>query len=389
VRIFQVFDESTNTAVPGSNTWYRNLYEPLLDLGCTVTFLSARAGRVARQKNDPALRARFTEELLRTFKAGQRKSGYDLFFAYLSDGMVDPQFLDEVKKQGVPTCNFSCNNTHQFDLVRDLAPRFDYSLHSERDARAKFVSIGARPIWWPMAANPTYFKPKTARRVFDATFVGGSYALRPQYIRQLLDAGIQVQVFGPGWRFGARSKARSRLRRFALMGQVITAPSTQSRATAAARLAEFEYGRLLAETYREAFHEPASDDEVILLYSRSHISLGFLEVYAHHDPTQPVLRHLHLRDFEAPMCGALYCTGYIEELEAFFVPNYEVITYRSADELVDKVRFYLAHPTEAARIREAGRRRALMEHTYQARFRSLFAQLGFKLPCASNATHVN
>src|SRR5207245_10635288 len=68
VRIFQVFDESTNSSVPGSNTWYRNLYEPLLDLGCLVTFVSARSGRIARQRNDHALRARFTEELLRTFK---------------------------------------------------------------------------------------------------------------------------------------------------------------------------------------------------------------------------------------------------------------------------------------------------------------------------------
>lgn len=384
-----MFDESTNSSVPGSNTWYRNLYEPLLDLGCSVTFLSARSGRIARQRSDPALRARFTEELLRIFKTEQRKHGFDLFFAYLSDGMVDPQFLDEVKKEGVPSCNFSCNNTHQFDLVRDLAPRFDYSLHSERDARDKFVSVGARPIWWPMAANPTYFKPKVTERLVDASFVGGSYALRPRYLRQLLDAGIQVKVFGPGWRFGARSKTRSRLRRFALTGQVITAKSQQARATAAARLAEFEYGRLLAKTYTEAFHDPISDDEVILLYSQSHISLGFLEVYDRHDPTQPVLKHLHLRDFEAPMCGALYCTGYLEELESFFVPDREVIAYRCSEELVDKVRFYLAHPSEAAKIREAGRKRALSEHTYQARYRSLFAQLGITLPKASPETRCN
>lgn len=382
MRVFQVFDESTNTSVPGSNTWYRNLYEPLRDLGCTVTFVSARDGRVARQRNSPSLRARFTEDLLRTFKAEHRKHGFDLFFAYLSDGMVDPQFLDEVKNQGVLTCNFSCNNSHQFDLVKELSPQFDFSLHSERDAHAKFVSVGARPIWWPMAANPTYFNPKTMQRVFDASFVGGSYALRPRYLRQLLDAGIQVQVYGPGWRFGARTKGRSRLRRLALIGQLITAPSSQSRATAAARLAEFEYGRVLATTYADAFHEPISDDDVVTLYSQSHISLGFLEVHDHHDPTKPVLRHLHLRDFEAPMCGALYCTGHIDELEFFFVPNHEVITYRSPEELVDRVRFYLAHPTEAARVRAAGRKRALAEHTYHARYRSLFTKLGFKLPSA-------
>ena len=36
MRIFLVLHPSGNNAVPGSMTWYRNLYEPLLDLGHDV-----------------------------------------------------------------------------------------------------------------------------------------------------------------------------------------------------------------------------------------------------------------------------------------------------------------------------------------------------------------
>jgi hypothetical protein len=94
----------------------------------------------------------------------------------------------------------------------------------------------------------------------------------------------------------------------------------------------------------------------VALYSRSQVSLGFLEVYDGHDPTRPVTQHLHLREFEAPMCGALYCTGYLDELAEHFEPDKEVVVYRNQHELLDKVRFYLAHPDAAAAVRAAGLR---------------------------------
>ena len=119
-----------------------------------------------------------------------------------------------------------------------------------------------------------------------------------------------------------------------------------------------------------------SDDELIQLYSRSHISLGFLEVYDQHDPSRAVTQHLHLREFEAPMSGALYCTGYSDELTEFFEPDKEVLTYRSRHELLDKISYYLTHPQEGSKIREAGRRRALFDHTYHRRFEKLSEIVG-------------
>jgi spore maturation protein CgeB len=78
------------------------------------------------------------------------------------------------------------------------------------------------------------------------------------------------------------------------------------------------------------------------------------------------------------MCGALLCTGFTDELADMFEPDREILVYRNQYELLDKVRFYLNHPAEAEIIRKAGRARALADHTYQNRFKTLFAQL--KLP---------
>ena len=75
------------------------------------------------------------------------------------------------------------------------------------------------------------------------------------------------------------------------------------------------------------------------------------------------------------MSGALYCTGYTEELAEFFEPDKEVLVYRNQHELLDKVRYYLAHPDQAERVRQAGRTRALRDHTYHRRFEMLFREI--------------
>jgi len=376
MRILQVIEGSTNAAVSGNQTWYRNLYEPLVEMGHEVVLLSAQKGRLAMQRNDASARAAFSQKLLDTFRREHAKKPFVLFFAYLMDGMVEPAAIDEIRKTGVPTCNFSCNNAHQFYLVDELSPYFDYNLHSEKDARDKFLAIGANPLWWPMASNPKYFRPVDVPRTIQASFVGANYALRSRYIAHLLENGIDAHAYGSGWVSGSSTRWRSPVKRYLFLWQTLSSINPQKQSAASAKLADHDYRHCLSTRFPANMHPPVTDAELIALYSRSHVSLGFLEVYDRHDPSRPVTQHLHLREFEAPMSGALYCTGYMDELAEMFEPDKEVLVYRSQHELLDKIRFYLAHPHQAEVIRQVGRKRALAEHTYHERFRKLFKTLG-------------
>jgi len=345
-------------------------------MGHEVFLFSTEDGRRAMARNDAQARAGFSQKLLDTFHREHAKKSFDFFFAYLMDGMVDPSAIDEVRKTGVRTCNFSCNNAHQFYLVDELSPHFDYNLHSEKDTREKFLAIRATPLWWPMASNPKYFHPYDLPRTVDVSFVGANYALRARYIAHLLENGVDAHAYGPAWQWGATTRLRSFAKHCLFLFKALTAvtPETQFRASAA--LVEQDFRRHLGARFPGNVHAPISDEELIQLYTRSHISLGFLEVYDRHDPSRSVTRHLHLREFEAPMSGALYCTGYSDELAAFFEPDKEVIVYRNEQELLDKIRYYLAHEAEAENIRKAGHERALRDHTYQRRFQQLFAAIG-------------
>jgi spore maturation protein CgeB len=375
MRIFQAIHIATNPSVPGSRTWYRNLYEPLVELGHEVVSFSTEEGRSAAQRRDAAARAAFSQKLLDAFHREHAQKPFDLFFAYLTDAMIEPGAIEEIRKTGVLTCNFSCNNAHQFYLVEGLSPHFDYNLHSEKDAREKFLSIGANPLWWPMASNPRYFKPVDVPRTITVSFVGANYALRARYIAHLLENNVDAHAYGPGWVWGTSSRWRSIAKRYKYLLLALVTRSPQTQSAASAQLADHDFRRTLGVRFPANMHSPVSDEELIALYSRSHISLGFLEVYDRHDPSRPVTQHLHLREFEAPMSGALYCTGYTDELAEMFEPDKEVIIYRNQHELLDKVRYYLTYPQVAEKVRQAGRARALQDHTYQHRFQQLFVAL--------------
>jgi hypothetical protein len=359
MRIFQVLSPSTTFAVPGNQVWRRYLHDSLVDLGHDVV-LSADEGRRARAASDASLRAEFSQRLVDRFRDESRTGRFDLAFTYLMDGMIETDAIEEIRRTGVPTCNFSCNNIHQFDLVHALAPHFDLNLHSERDVGDKFRAVGATPLWWPMAAHPRYAHPVDVPREFGASFVGSNYAPRAEYALHLLDNGVDLHLFGPGWTLAGRwPRLKRRVRRDLTIGTALTVRSLRSQTSATAAAARIDMTRRLATEYSRHAHAPVSDDGVVRLYSSSHVSLGFLEVFDGHDPAKPVLQHLHLREFEAPMSGALYLTNYSDELAEHFEPDTEVLVWRDRHEFLEKARYYAEHPRAGEQIRRAGSERAL------------------------------
>ena len=111
-----------------------------------------------------AIDGNFTKLIEIKFNTENKKKRIDLFFSYLMDGMIDPYLIQYIKDCGVITFNFSCNNIHQFKLVKNISQYFDFNLYAEKNAKEKFDQISANSIWWPMASNPNYFKPFDIKR---------------------------------------------------------------------------------------------------------------------------------------------------------------------------------------------------------------------------------
>jgi hypothetical protein len=386
MRIFYAADNRPAAGLAESYIWHYNLYLPLCDLGHEVIsfeydlnphFAHADLTSAANRKFNEAYRPRLEAELLRQIGEAHRQRPIDIFFSYFYASFVRPEVIQEIRRMGILSVNWYCNASYQFHLIEEIAPAYDFCLVPEKFRLGDYRRVGANPIYCQEAANPNIYKPYPLPREFDVVFIGGKYGDRPQYIRYLLDADISVLVWGPGWQQPMR------------VSQPTSPPSPVLRL---AKLRTVEGWRRVG---RKAQHwlgllpppdppvtlppaicgPPLSDEDMIKMYSRAKISLGFSSCGDTHRTRQRILQ-VHLRDFEAPMSGAFYMVEYMEELEEFFEIGKEIVCYNNKVDLAEKIKYYLSHDTEREKIRQAGYRRAVNEHSWQKRFQEAFRQMG-------------
>jgi len=89
---------------------------------------------------------------------------------------------------------------------------------------------------------------------------------------------------------------------------------------------------------------------------------------------------INQRIFDVPACGAFLMTDYMDELASYFEVGREIETYRSIEELVDKVRFYLRHDNLRVRIAKSGYEKAQRLPTWRDRAREMVKALGLPSP---------
>jgi spore maturation protein CgeB len=109
---------------------------------------------------------------------------------------------------------------------------------------------------------------------------------------------------------------------------------------------------------------------MISIFSTSRINLNLT------DASQGGESQIKGRNFEVPACGGFLLTGRAADLNHYYDAGKEIVVFADEDELVRLARYYLDHESERREIASAGHRRTLAEHTYDHRFRDIFAALG-------------
>jgi len=345
MRILYAADSSPNPDI-ASDLWRANLHDSLVALGHEVIEFRYDMAQTFRRLSDAEFIAENRPRLGRELLAQVRSAQPRLLFTYFYDACVEAAALDEIRSLGVTTVNWFCNASYQLDLVRTIAPHYDWCLVPERFRLDDYRALGARPIYCQEAANPRRYRPRDVPLEFDVAFAGQCYADRPDIVRWLRENGVDVRVWGPRWEHHVAHRSRNPFRWF-----------SKPRGLPAGSV-----GGVL------------SDDALVALYSRARINLGFATVGETHHAVR--ISQVRLRDFEVPMSGGFYLAEHSDELADFFTPGVEIETWRTRDELLDKCRYYLARDHERRRIAAAGRDRALREHTWEHRFTAAFREMG-------------
>ena len=272
-------------------------------------------------------KSKMNDELIRRVKLWIREDSTDVIFTCLSGELITPSTANKIAQTGVPIVNMCLNDKEAFVGTdknglamgaRDISRYFGLCWTSTEDALKKYCVEGALPIYLPEGANPDIHKPYDLKKIIDVSFVGQCYGNRPEIIRKLNNCGIRVEAYGYGWPNG-----------------------------------------------------PLSTEEMVKMYSRSKINLGFGGVVGYTNTYC-----LKGRDFEIPMSGGLYLTERHPELERFYELDKEIVAYTDFDDLVEKIQHLLSNPEKAKVIREQGRQRALNEHSWEMRFEKIFNLMG-------------
>ncbi len=131
--------------------------------------------------------------------------------------------------------------------------------------------------------------------------------------------------------------------------------------------------RLLRGHFRNTFVGRCYFDEMARTYSASRVVFN-----------RSVRNDVNMRVFEAVACGSLLLTNDLRDngQEELFRDGVHLATYRDAEELVDKVRFYLDREAVRERMAAAGRAEALSRHTYRHRMEALLGEVARKLEAA-------
>lgn len=273
------------------------------------------------------VRDRMNAEMLRIFREVNAVQPVDAVCGYLSGYHISGKVLAQMGEAGAAIFNFCWDDVIKFpgkihggryDSPAAIADAVDLNLTNVPSSVIKYMVHSGLAMFFPEAGLPEVHRPYPMDFRYDVTFVGAKYGWRPVFIAKLQRRGISVNCFGPGWPSGA-----------------------------------------------------LSDAEMVSMYSRSRINLGFAAIgYSKR------LHCLKGRDFEVPMSGGLYLTQWNSDLELVFNIGREILAYKSIPDCAEKISWILNHPEEVEKIRQAGRARCLKDHSYEARWGRVFVLAG-------------
>lgn len=340
-------------------------------------------------------REQLTSKILDNVKKQHQKNGIDLFFCYLYPFQFTTDLFKELNKLNIPSLYFFCDNFAHPEVAAKYAPCATLNWVPEINAIQQFRQSKSNFIYLPMAANPQYNYPVEVEETFELSFFGTKTPYRRDILGHVLGKDLNLKLFGDGWFTGEKSYYQleieeenllNQLPKFKFKDKVLrylrykqSGLSALTRYGLSYKRKSKEYAKLGIEyedvLQKVACIEPLDYVEANKIYSLSSVTIGINDQFNPYLKNSLVI-YTKLRDFEATMAGACYLTQKTPDNTNFFEDGKDIMTYTTADELIDKAKFLQKNEQARYKLRINARQRALSEHTWSHRFEKAFTQLG-------------
>jgi spore maturation protein CgeB len=263
----------------------------------------------------------------------------DVCFFVLFGPELDGDTVREVgRRSGAPTVNWFADDHWRFRGFTDrLGPAFDWCVTTDEDSLPRYADAGiSNVILSQWACNRYVYEPTPSHSTRGVTFVGRAHSDRPEIVQRAREAGFDVECWGRGWPNGRVSTS-----------EMVDIFSTSTINLNLANSSKHPLWRVLAGRM-----------------------LGYGGSFGERPP------QIKGRTFEIPGCGGFQLTEYVPHLERYFELEREVSVYRTTEDLIERIAYWINNPEERRDVAAAGYRRVMAEHTYDHRFASIFASMG-------------
>jgi spore maturation protein CgeB len=261
-----------------------------------------------------------------------------------------PEFVRSLKKSNIYTVIVSADDPESSDYcskpyVHAFDHSFAWSVNYDNHTKTtdKFKEWGARRAdWWPYGVRHDMWNPAlteedilTKERDIDLIFVGSSY-LKVDRLASLKKKFPQMIIYGAGWN----------------LKRILKSPFSHWK-----KYQYWDWGNVsgafdaLAVGLQQVKRLPM--DDIVPLYQRAKIGIN---IHMSYGPS-------NRRTFELPANGVMQVCDCIEGIGQVFEIGKEVVAYRSLEEAIEQISYFLQHDNERKEIAAKGFRKILKNYT--------------------------
>lgn len=233
---------------------------------------------------------------------------------------------------------FFHDDTWRVEYSRYWARQFDYFSTPDLHGEMKYRELGlANAIYFPFGCNEQVFRKMETGKRYDVSFVGGWHPYREWLINRIRKAGIAVEVMGYRWPKGEVDQE----------GMV----------------------RIFNESKINLNLTNSASWDVRYLAASPRALINRLR-------SKKNIEQMKARIFEVNGCGAFQLSYFVEGLANCYDIDREIAVYADADDLIEKIKFYLEHEALRESVAAAGYTRTLRDHSYAQRFQTVLRRMG-------------
>jgi hypothetical protein len=328
-----------------------------------------------------AWRARTWQAVLDFVRREHARKPLDFFLCYLYPQQVEISAITELQRMSIPCVNFFCDNVRGFRRVPEEYRPFALHWVPEFEALPLYRKAGLPHLHAPMPCwVPPELRTMPPVETEPATFLGSPDLLRCELLGRALNNGADFVIRGYGWAAKAEKKSAVPSLRSATATLVnqFTLIRSQGALAFGCKIANRLWPLRPPALPADKLFQPVSSEDYFRITRQAVVTLGVNRVATARRTHRNPLTYSRLRDLEAPMLGACYLTEWTRGLELLYEIGKEIETYRTAEELVEKICALKASAEKRAQLRRHGQQRALNDHTVARSLIRIKQKLGLR-----------